>query len=100
MNTLDKIKSLLDKRGWSIYRLAKNADMSQSTLANLFNRNYEPTIATLEAICKGFGITMSEFFASDGDSVVLTAQQKEMLDNWSKLDENQQRILLELIKSM
>lgn len=100
MKTLDRIKDLLEKRGWSIYRLAKNADMSQSTLTNLFNRNYEPTIATLETICKGLGITMSEFFADEEQAVVFSDEQTELLKNWGGLTPEQKTALLIIMNGL
>lgn len=38
---------------------SKKCNLSESTLANIFlhNANTVPSIATLEAICKGFEIT-------------------------------------------
>lgn len=60
--TLDKIKKLCQAKGWSVYRLAKESDIPYSSLNNIFARNTQPTIPTLMSICKGFGITMSEFF--------------------------------------
>ena len=63
MDVLAKLRDLLDERGWSEYKLAKKAGLNESTIANIYRRNTVPTIATLEAICGAFGITMSEFFA-------------------------------------
>lgn len=100
MNIPERINELLKQRGWTAYRLAQEADIPQSTLSNIFNRPYEPTVSTLEIICKGFGITMSEFFAEDGQPMTLTAQQRETLEHWSKLSAEQQKILLDFLKTM
>lgn len=100
MNIPERINELLKQRGWTAYRLAQEADIPQSTLSNIFNRPYEPTVSTLEIICKGFGITMSEFFAEDGQPMTLTAQQRETLEHWSKLSVEQQKILLDFLKTM
>jgi len=51
MDTLERITQLRDERGWSNYRLAKESNISQTTLRNLYNRNTLPSIPTLEAIC-------------------------------------------------
>ena len=66
MDTNQRLRRLLDERGWTEYKLSKVCGLSQSTLANIFKRNTVPSITTLEVICKGFGITLSQFFA-DGD---------------------------------
>ena len=51
------IRELMEERGWSEYKLAKMANLPQSTISNLFKRNNVPTLYTLEAICKAFGMT-------------------------------------------
>ena len=79
MDAHQRLRQLLDERGWTEYRLSKKCGLSQSTLANIFRRNTVPSISTLEAICDGFGITMSQFF-TDGDLTVLTPEQKELFE--------------------
>lgn len=60
---LDRINYFLDFKHWTLYLLAKEADIPYSSLHNLFVRNTCPTIPTLEKICAGFGIGLSEFFS-------------------------------------
>ena len=71
MDAKARIKELMAERNWSEYRLAIASGLSQSTVANIFNRNTTPSVATLESICAGFGITLAQFFA-EGDMVELT----------------------------
>lgn len=82
MDAKARIKELMAERNWSEYRLAIASGLSQSTVANIFNRNTTPSVATLESICAGFGITLAQFFA-EGDMVELTEEQKEMFSAWS-----------------
>ena len=100
MDILDRIKQLKDDRGWSNYRLAKKSDVSQGTINNLFRLNNQPTIPTLEAICKGFGISLTQFFAEGNEAVVLSEEQREMLELWDTLNKEQKAALLELLKIM
>lgn len=97
---LDEITRLRLQRGWSEYELATQADIPQSTISTWYRKNQQPTIASLEKICKGFGITLSQFFAEEGAKVIpLTSKQKAMLDSWSLLPERQQELLLEFLGS-
>ena len=100
MDILEKIKKLRDDRGWSNYKLAKESKISEGSLNNLFRLNNQPTIPTLEAICSGFNITLSQFFAEDDEAVILSAEQKEMLNEWSTLAAEQKAVVLELLKKM
>jgi len=99
MDINERLKNLLSERGWTEYRLAKNSSLSESTIINIFRRNTVPSIATLEAICNGFGITLSQFFA-DGDMIDLTPDTKELFQNWRSLTQEQKAAVLQLIKTM
>ena len=93
MDTHERLRQLLDERGWTEYRLAKNCGLSESMIANIYRRNTVPSITTLETICKGFGITLSQFFA-EGEMVELTPELKELFDNWVNLTPEQMQKLL------
>ena len=96
MDAKKRIRELMQERNWTEYRLAIASDLSQSTISNIFNRNTTPSVSTLEAICKGFGITLAQFFA-EGNMVELTNEQKQMFDSWSTLSVDQKKVLEELI---
>ena len=95
MDTNERLRRLLDERGWTEYRLAKMCGLNQSTIANIYKRNTVPSIATLEEICKGFGITLSQFFA-DGEMVELTPDLKTIFDRWVNLTPEQKDVILHM----
>lgn len=99
MDATERIKSLMEQRGWSAYRLSKNCGLSENTIATILKRNSLPSISTLEAICKGFGITMSEFFA-EGDLIEVSPDTKQLIDYWAGLSVEQKASVLELVKNM
>lgn len=99
MDTHERLQQLLKERGWSEYRLAKSCGLSESTIANIFRRNTLPSIATLETICGGFGITLSQFFA-EGEMVELTPELKELFDGWAYLTPEQKNAVARVIKAM
>ncbi|MCM1023334.1 MAG: helix-turn-helix transcriptional regulator [Prevotella sp.] len=100
MTILERILQLRDERGWTEYRLSEEAGISQSTVSSWFRKNVNPSKASLEKICKALNITMSQFFAFDNEPVVLTDKQRQVLENWNKLNPKQQDIILELLISM
>lgn len=63
MNTHKRLRKLMQKLGWSEYRLSKECGLSEPILANVFRRNMVPSIDTLDSICAEFGITLLNFFA-------------------------------------
>ena len=68
----------MEERDWSDYKLAKEANLSTSTVTNIFSRNTTPTLPTLEAICRAFGITLAQFFTEDEEPFALTSEQKRI----------------------
>ena len=99
MDSHERLRQLLNERGWSEYKLAKRCGLSESTVANIFRRNTVPSIATLETICSGFGITMSQFFA-EGDMVEITPELKELFENWVNLTPEQKKAANQMLKAM
>ncbi len=95
---LDRIVRMREARGWSEYQLSVEAGMLQSTISGWYTKGKLPTVPSLQKICDAFGITLSQLFAEEGDTVTLTAQQKELLDNWINLEASQQEALLAFLK--
>ena len=99
MNIHQRLRQLMTERGWTEYRLSKECGLSESTLANIFRRNTMPSIGTLESICVGFGITLSQFFA-EGDMVEMTPELKELFDSWASLTPDQKAAAQQMIHAM
>lgn len=74
-NVLAEITRLRLERGWNEYELAKHCGLSQSTISTWYRKNQTPTIQTLDKVCKGLGISLSQFFAEGSDAVSLTPEQ-------------------------
>lgn len=94
---LNKIDRLRTERNWSIYKLAEEAGLTQSTVANMFARDTLPSIKTLEALCSALGISLSEFFAEDNSSNLEDAM---IINAYNKLSQRDKRIIKSLLKAM
>lgn len=99
MDTHTRLHQLLKERGWTEYKLSKECGLAQSTIGNIFRRNTVPSVATLETICTGFGITLAQFFA-EGDMVELNTETKELFDYWLYLTPSQKAATLQMLKAM
>jgi len=100
MDTLSKIKKFQKERDWIEYRLAKKSGLTQSTISGLYRKTNSPTLPTLEALCKAFGITMSQFFAEGNIPVDLTDEQRKMLERWNQLNPKQKHAVSEIMDAM
>lgn len=98
MDVRERLIQLQQQRGWTDYRIAKEAGLSSNTVSNIYRRYNVPSIPTLEALCKAFGITMAQFFAED-DLVELTPEVRELVEKWSALTDDQKSAIWQMLKS-
>lgn len=92
MDILKRINDLRKERDWTIYRLAEESNVSQSTISNMFTRKTLPSISTLEHICDAFNITLSQFFSDEKQA------ENEILRKYNMLNKEQQQVILHLIE--
>ena len=98
MDVIKRIDDLRKERGWSIYKLAEESALTQSTVSNMFTRGTVPTIYTLQQICDAFGITLSEFFA---ETVTLSNQDEVMLlSQYRRLNTPDQQVVRKIAQFM
>ena len=98
MDILERIDKLRLEKGWTIYKLAEESEITQSTLSNMFIRRTQPSIATLTNICNGLNITLSEFFADELE--LPTMEESAMLSNYRKLSNKHKTAINNLIKDL
>ena len=99
-DVLDRIEKERLSRNWSEYTLAKNSGITPSTISTWYRRNLQPSISSIEKICKGLDMSLSQFFSSPKDQCVnLTDSQQEILDVWKYLNEEQKDATVKMLKS-
>lgn len=92
----ERIKYFCEIKHYTMYRLAKEAELPYSSLNNIIHRRTCPTIGTLEKLCKGLNITMTEFFDFEtyplkDDS--LTAEEDELVNKFRTLSKKKKALL-------
>ncbi|MBQ7351299.1 MAG: helix-turn-helix transcriptional regulator [Clostridia bacterium] len=98
MDILEKIDILRIEKGWTLYKLAEESEITQSTLSNMFIRKTQPSIATLTNICNGVNISLSEFFAEESTNPSI--EESTMLNNYRKLSNKHKIAVNNLIKDL
>lgn len=94
--TLMRLKELMNQKQWTTYRLAKEANIPYSSLNNLFIRNTEPTLPTLREICKGLGISLSDFFSTEHTPIVAeySAEERKLILLYNSLKSSDKKLLM------
>lgn len=98
MDVLERLRHLMDERGWTVYRVARESGLSEKTVYNIYSRNTMPSIPTLEAICNAFGITLAQFFA-DGKLIEMSLDLEEVFENWLVLTPEQKEATLSMMRA-
>lgn len=99
-NVIARIKQLCDARAWSYYRLAKASDIPYSTLNTMLHKSNVPTVPSLQKICDGFGITLAQFFSERDEVSLLTKDQRDCLERWDKLGEDEKQLALAYMQGL
>ena len=97
MNINARLEKLLNKKGWTKYRLVKESGIPESTISNIFTRNSTPTLQTLEIICSTLNISLAEFF-SDDELMVMTPEFREFYDKWTSLSPEKKKFIIQTIE--
>lgn len=94
--TLMKLELLMEKKNWSIYKLAKESDIPYSSLNNLFQRNTEPTLPTLRKICTGLGISLADFFSDEALSTIseYSIEERKLISLYQSLKTSDKKLLM------
>ena len=93
---LGRLREFLKMNHWSIYQLAKTSGVPYSSLNNCFLRNTCPTIPTLEKLCAGLNISLSDFFDFKKNPLrdeSLTEDEQNLLNEYRNLSIRDRELL-------
>lgn len=93
---LCKLKSLMQAKNLTIYRLTELAGLSENTIYNWYNKNAEPSIHALKAICPYLGVNFIDLFTEEGDNI-FTFQENELITKFRKLSNTNKDLIIKLI---
>ena len=95
-----RIHQLCQERNWSYYRLSKASGLTYSTINTLMNKQTFPSLNTLNKICHGFGISLTDFFMQENPSAPITEEEKQCLRLFSSLPPEDRKLALAYMKGL
>jgi len=93
-----RFKALRTAKGYSVYRLSKESDVSENYIHKIENGDNQPSIFILEKLLSCFGVKLSEFLNEDTDVLYPSEFEKELIENIRLLDEEKASAILHLVK--
>ncbi len=100
MTIQQRISELLEKKGWSKYKLAQETGLYQTTVYDWFNdKGCTPDRKSIELICAAMNISMVEFY-SGIDEGELTGEQTLLLQLFDKVPESKRQLVFDLLRTL
>lgn len=100
MTVHERIEELLKKRGWTKYKLAKEAGFYPTTVYDWFNdKHYTPDRNSIESICLALGISQAEFY-SGVDEGNLDSEQTTLLELFAEIPTEKRKIVFDLLRTL
>ncbi len=100
MTVQERILELLDKKGWTKYKLAQETGLYQTTVYDWFNdKGYTPDRKSIELICAALNISLTEFY-SGIDEGELDGEQMLLLELFAKVPKSKRKVVFELLRNL
>ena len=100
MDVISRIEQYRKEKGWTVYKLALEAGLSQSTLANMYARGTLPSLTSLENICDAFGITLSQFFSENERKIELSQEEVELIRAYRRMSPDNKKLVVSLTQKI
>lgn len=96
----NRVQELCQARSWSLYRLAREAGMPYSTLSTVLYKTASPSLASIERICGGFGISLAQFFSPEDERALLTAEERACLALYATVESSDRALVLAYMQAL
>ena len=100
MTVQERILELLEKKGWTKYKLAQETGLYQTTVYDWFNdKGFTPDRKSIELICAAMNISIIEFY-SGIDEGELNGEQTLLLQLFEKVPESKRQLVFDLLRTL
>ena len=100
MKIQERILELLEKKGWSKYKLAQETGLYQTTVYDWFNdKGCTPDRKSIELICAAMNISIIEFY-SGIDEGELNGEQTLLLQLFEQVPESKRQLVFDLLRTL
>lgn len=91
-----RLKKYRLAKGYAIYKLSKETDISQNHISAIENDKRQPTIDTSERLVAPMGISFAELFNINESVSFLTENERRLVENYRSMPDESFELLLEL----
>ena len=91
---VEHIHELMKQKNWTVYKLAKEANIPYSSLNTMLKHGHIPTTNNLIKICNGLGVSLSQFFLGIEGMQSPVNKEHELLSVWQLLNGYQRELVI------
>ena len=95
-----RLKKYRLAKGYTIYKLSKETDISQNHICAIENDKRQPTIDTLERLIAPLGLSLAELFNIDESVSFLTDNERTLVENYRSMPHDSADLLLGLSNAL
>ncbi|MBO7355085.1 MAG: helix-turn-helix transcriptional regulator [Lachnospiraceae bacterium] len=97
-----RIRQILEERNMSAFELTKCCtDVGRTSVYNAVNGKKNSTVVTIDSICNGLEVSLSDFFDWTGEAKVTPSKNEQiLLENYRSLDKEHQGMLRGYLKAL
>ena len=100
MTVQERILELMEKKGWTKYKLAQETGLYQTTVYDWFNdKGYTPDRKSIELVCAAMNISILEFY-SGIDAGELDGEQTLLLQLFAQVPESKRQLVFDLLRTL
>ena len=99
MNIGNKLRSIREMKGFTIYKLSKETGISQNHIGDIELGKRQPTFDTLSRLLAPLGVSLSEFFNEETEMLYLSDEEKRLIENYRCLSPEKAAVLQQLSKA-
>ena len=98
INVVNRIKDLMDRKGWSCYELSVQTGISTNSIYDWFKIGSTPSMSNIARICEAMDISLEQFFCGE-DRYKLTDEENKVLAEWFALTDLEKKAIFDLIET-
>ncbi len=100
MTVQERILELMDKKGWTRYKLAQETGLYLTTVYDWFNdKGYTPDRKSIELVCAAMDISIIEFY-SGIDAGELSGEQTLLLQLFEQVPKSKRQVVFDLLRTL
>ncbi len=102
MDIHERIQQLINKEGWSLYKLSQETGIHETTVYNWFNENhFTPSRKSIEIVCATLNISITQFYSEiDIDESELNEEQILLLELFEKIPKNKRQVVFDILRNL